>query len=255
MRNNPQKKPRILLFDVETSLSVVASFTLYPYAIAPNAILKDRKIICAAWKWLDEKKIYSVSVLDGGKVDDDKNVVRKLHDVLKGADATITHNGIQFDHRILNSRIIYHKLAPLPDMVKIDTLRIAKQHFNFLTKRLDYLGKYLGVGQKIKTDFDLWMRCLDGDVEAINKMVKYNKQDVNLLEKVYHHLAPFADAKLNRNLIGFNNGKEGCPSCGSANIKVNGVRYNKVTAIRRYQCRDCGHNFKGREIVSRAKLR
>lgn len=249
-------KPRVLIFDIETSLAVAGVFTLYPHDISHQAILEERYIICASWKWLDEKKVHSVSVADKGRISDDANVVKKLHDVLSRADATITHNGIQFDHKILNTRIIKHRLSPLPDMIKIDTLQIAKRHFGFMRKRLDYLGKYLGLGEKIKTDFGLWLKCLRGDRKAIAEMVRYNKQDVRLLAKVYDQLAPFADAKLNMNLVNYHpSAHEGCPSCGSKNIRPNGVRYNKVSAVRRYQCNDCGHNFKGREILARAKLR
>lgn len=252
--------PRILVFDIETSLAVTTykTFTLYPYRLPHSSITQERYIHCASWSWLDEKRVYSVSTIDNGKHNDDRNVVKKLHSVLKGADATVTHNGKQFDHKILNGRILFHKLPPLHDMIKIDTLSIARKYFNFMSRRLDYLGQFLGVGQKIKTNIELWERCLAGDKKAIREMLLYNKQDVRLLKKVYAHMAPFADAIYNRNLVNPAQGfaRQGlCPLCGSRHIRTNGVRYNRTTAVRRYQCNECGHNFKGKELVSRAALR
>ena len=74
----------------------------------------------------------------------------------------------------------------------IDTLKMARAGFKFNSNKLDYMGDYLGLGQKIKTEFNLWKDItLKNCPIAMNKMVKYCKRDVTLLEEVYNKLQPY----------------------------------------------------------------
>ena len=65
------------------------------------------------------------------------------------------------------------------------TLKLSRSKFKFNSNKLDYIAKYLGMGEKIKTEFGLWKDIvLNKDKDAMAKMVKYCQQDVRLLEKV-----------------------------------------------------------------------
>src|SRR3990167_2911598 len=189
--------PRILLWDIETSLMPVAIFQLHQQDyIDPSAILEERYVICASWKWLDDPKMYSVSTLDDPKrykksPHDDTHVIETLHCVLSEADVIIHHNGDSFDKRYVDTRILKLGLSALPPITSIDTYKVAKQKFLFNSNKLDYLGQFLGLGQKIKTTPGLWMRVMQGDKAAVKEMVDYNKQDVVLLEKVFLKLRPY----------------------------------------------------------------
>jgi hypothetical protein len=233
--------PKILLWDVETSLNVVAVFQLKQDYIQPESILSERHLICAAWKWLGESKVNAVSLLDDPKrfakdIHDDYHVCQKLHDVLNEADVIVAHNGDKFDIRFVEARMIINGFSPLPPIVKLDTMKIAKKRFLFNSNKLDYLGKVLGVGRKKPTSSGLWMRVLKGDEKAIKAMVAYNKGDVQLLERVFLKLRPYMPNHLNRELFGL----DGCSRCGSKKLQKRGLSRNATRVYQRFQCLSCG---------------
>lgn len=236
----------ILYYDIETSLQPVAVFSLlHNDYIRPDNILSERYIISAAWKWGHETKVHAVSVLDDPKrykrnPHDDKHVVGKLRDQMLKADVIVHHNGDSFDKPYLNTRAMFHKFPPLPPITAIDTKKVAKANFYLNSNSLNYLGKFLGLGQKIHTDADLWLRVLSGERKAIEEMVRYNKQDVILLEKVFEKLQPYVTNHFNRELLG----EEGCPRCGSQNVQSRGYHKALSRVYRRWQCQDCAGWFR-----------
>jgi predicted PolB exonuclease-like 3'-5' exonuclease len=138
-------------------------------------------------------------------------------EVAKQADELIAHNGDRFDLPWLNARCIYHGLDPSPIMKTVDTLVIARRRFKFNSNRLDYLGKHLIGEGKIETEFGLWKDVMKGCKKAMNKMVKYCKKDVELLERVWKRLQPYHTPKTH---VGRLNGldKWTCPFTGSENV-------------------------------------
>lgn len=243
------REPRILFYDLETSLQTVAVFQLGGNDwIQPSNILQERHIICAAWQWLGEDKVHAVSLMDDPKrfkqnPHDDRHVVETLHKVMSEADVIVAHYGDSFDNKYVKTRIIAHGLTPLPPMQTIDTKKICKQQFYFNSNSLDYVGKYLGCGGKINTPGGLWLNILKGeDVEqSIKTMVVYNKRDVTLLKDVFMKLRPYIPNYINRELFG----KEGCPRCGSKKIQSRGTYYAQTRTYRRFQCMgDCKGWFK-----------
>lgn len=232
---------KILFWDIETTHNIVATFPVFKANINYKCVIQDWYIISAAWKWMGKKTIHNVTILDNPKrfkrdYSDDYHVVKELHTILMEADAIIGHNGDAFDIKKFNTRAIFHGLSPLPDIIQIDTLKMARSKFKFTFNKLDYLAKFLGVGNKIKTDIDLWLECLDGDEVAIRRMGRYNKVDVKILEAVYNRLAPWCASKLNLNL--FTKGIV-CPKCGSAHLQWRGTRKTLTREYRRFQC-ECG---------------
>jgi DNA polymerase III epsilon subunit-like protein len=162
--------------------------------------------------------------------------------VVLDADELVAHNGDKFDLKWLNTRLVYHGFDPKPIERTVDTLAIARRRFMFNSNRLDYIGQFLGLGQKIDTGgIELWKDIvLNKDAKAMAKMVRYCKQDVKLLEQVYHKLADYHNPKTH---VGVHVGNErwSCPSCGSENVRINKVRMSAL-GIPRYtmHCNDCG---------------
>lgn len=237
----PVRMPKILFYDIETSLQTVAVFQLGGNDwINPDNIIMERHLISACWQWEGEDKVHSVSLLDDPKrfkanPHDDYHVVKTIHDVLSQCDVSVAHFGDSFDLRYIKTRSLYHGLDPLPPFQTIDTKKIAKQHFYFNSNSLDYLGNYLGCGGKIHTPSGLWMKVLKGskDVEqAIKTMVVYNKRDVTLLKDVFMKLRPYIPNHISRELFG----KTGCPRCGSTKVQSRGVYYAQTRTYRRFQC-------------------
>jgi hypothetical protein len=120
---------------------------------------------------------------------------------------------------------------------------MSRSRFLFNSNRLDYIGKFIGVGGKIKTDFRLWRDVILGDRKALAKMVTYCKTDVLRLQQCFDRLAPYCAAQTH---AGANDGKPRwtCDHCGSKKTIVN---KHTVTAkgIKQVsmKCRDCGKYF------------
>ena len=252
MANDTPRKPRIVLYDLETTHNVVAAFRLWDRggnSIPHTNVIQERYIVCACWKELGEKTVHSVATSDDLKrfrknPHDDYHVVKKLHDVLSNADVIVAHNGDQYDLKFLRGRIIAHGLAPLPPIVSVDTKKIAASQFLFNSNRLDYLGKFLGVGRKIETSSGLWLNILMGDIptkiKAIKEMVVYNKQDVLLLEDIFKKLQPY----IKQRLFGRQHEPKACPKCGSTHFQSRGTQAAITRVYRRFQCVACGGWFR-----------
>ncbi len=238
-----KKKPVILFWDLETSLIVATTFSLYPDRLPHDGIIQDWFIVSGAWKKQGEKKVTAVSINDFKQAapDDDYGVVKKLREVLDNVDILVHHNGDRFDMKKFTARLIYHNLPPLPKFQTIDTLKEIKKVAAFTSNRLDYLGHHL-IGQgKSHTSPNLWMRVLRGDKEAVNEMVKYNKVDVVRLEQVYDRIRPYIK---NHPHIGALKGEDknhSCKACGSTELKKNGTRLTAAGIKRQeWQCTSCG---------------
>lgn len=152
------------------------------------------------------------------------------------------HNS--FDAKKINARLIINGLMPLKPVAQIDTKKVAKRYFNFPSNKLQYLGDHFGLGGKHETGgYDLWRSCMAGDMKAWAKMIKYNKRDVELLEKVYWKLKPWVQGLYDYN--------DGCPACGGINFQHRGFKAYKGGQRQRYQCRDCGRWFQDKKFNSK----
>lgn len=237
---------KILLYDIETSLQLVTVFQLkYNDFIAPENIWQERHVISVCYKWLGEKKVHSISLLDDPKrfakdPHDDTYVVTEFHKILAQADVLVGHNSDNFDIKYLKTRMLVHELPALPPVTMIDTYKVAKQQFLFNSNKLDYVGKLLGCGGKKSTPKGLWLDALKGSPKAIETMVEYNKRDVTLLEAVFLKLRPFMPSHINRELFG----KVGCPRCGSAHVQSRGTHKAISRVYQRFQCQGCSGWFR-----------
>lgn len=249
-------EPRIILWDVENSHNLAAIFQLKQndYVPAEN-IVREKSLICAAWKTLGEKTVHAVSRLDNPKLfakdpHDDAHVLKVLHGVLSGADILIAHNGDQFDLPLTKGRMLVHGLSPLPPILSIDTLKVARKQFLLNANNLNYLGNLLKVGGKKPTKQGLWLKVLQGDAGAIRQMVAYNKEDVRLLERVFLKLQPHISDHTNRQLFGTSgHGRLECPRCGSADVQSRGVHRACTQVYNRFQCQTCSGWFRERRAT------
>lgn len=193
-------------------------------------------MLCFAYKWLGERKVVAV----GQNKFSEEILVRRLHSLFEEADIVIAHNGNSFDVKMCNAKFIEFGLDPPSFYKSIDTKLVAKRYFRFNSNKLDDLGNLLGLGRKIQTGgFQLWTGCMSGDRKSWDLMLKYNKQDVVLLEKVYLKMRPWMDNHPALNLLVDN--LDACPKCGKGPLHKRGSRkYNKTTVVQRYKCTNCG---------------
>jgi len=232
-------KRRRLFFDIEVSFNLGMFWTSgYKISLGPENIIKERAIICICYKWEDEKE---VGWLTWDAKQCDKKMLERFVKIANTADELVGHNGDKFDLAWIRTRCLYHGIEMFPNYTTIDTLKVARSKFKFNSNKLNYIAKFLGIGQKIHTDFDLWKRIvLNKDKVAMVKMVKYCKMDVILLEKVYKHLSAHIAPKTHYGVI-FGRDRGSCPECGSDHL----VRYLKkvsATGVKKiiYQCKTCG---------------
>lgn len=228
------KKPRILLFDIETTPNI--SYTWGKWEQNVIKFKKEWEILCFAYKWLDEDKIHCFARMS------EKNLTIKLWCLFDEADVIIAHNGDKFDIKKSKAKFLQYNLKPPSPYKTVDTLKIARQQFAFNSNSLGDLCKTLDIGSKIKTGgADLWMDCIDGKDSAWRKMIEYNKHDVVLLEQVYLKMRAWSPGHPNTAL--YDRLVDACPVCRSKNIIKKGERYLKTRSVQRYKCKDCGKYF------------
>ncbi len=239
------KLPKVFLFDIETTPMQVFVWGLFGNKyINHDNIVKDWNVLSWAGKWLFEDKIFGEVLTPKEAVKgDDKRIIRGIWDKFNEADIVIAHNGNKFDIKKLNTRFILTGLKPPTQYRKIDTLRVAKGSFAFSSNRLDYLGKMIENKQKIETNFKLWTDCLEGKQDALDKMMKYNLMDVELLEDVYLELRAWIRPHPNMGLYLEADSRHGafaCPNCGKMHdpkkVQWNGVYSTNISQFRTFRC-------------------
>ncbi len=242
-----------IIWDIENVPMILADFSLYRQGMHNyDNVLQESFMICVCWKELGKGKIHSVSLLDDPKrfkadPTDDYHVVKTIRDLFDDdIDLLIGHNIINFDWKILNTRMISHGLDPLPKPRMADTLRMARREFKFPSNKLDSIAKYLGEGAKIITPKGLWIDTLMGKRKAVKDMVDYCKGDINISETIYLRLRPYD--RLHPNLS-VKDGliKDGeipttkdlyCPKCGEKGKLIKqGIATLNSGRYQKYQCR------------------
>lgn len=195
----------------------------------------------AKWLYGANTSVYSLPQypLYKKQPENDLELVKTLWKLFDEADIIIAHNGNSFDIKKANARFIFHKLPPPSPYRTIDTKLVAKRAFNFNSNKLDDLGKYFGIGQKLQTGgFDLWLGCMKGDKKAWKTMCDYNKQDVVLLEKVYLKMVGWDQAHPNLSfMIGE---RDSCPNCLGSHMQKRGFTFTNTVKYQRWQCMNCG---------------
>ena len=231
-------KRRRLFFDIETSPNIGLFWSAgYKQRIDYSNIIQERAIICICYKWEDEKDVYQFH-WDSKQCD--KKMLTDFINVANTSDEMVGHNGDKFDLAWIRTRCLYHGIQMFPKYNTIDTLKVSRAKFRFNSNRLDYISKYLGIGQKIKTEFNLWKGIvLDKDKKSMEKMIKYCKYDVVLLEKVFKKLNNHIENKVHYGVI-FNQDRGTCPECGSDELEVS-KRRTTATGLKKIQfkCSTC----------------
>lgn len=229
----------ILLFDIETSPNL--AYVWGKYEQDAIDFKEEWQLLCFAFKWFGEKTINVVAQPDF-RSNREESVVKRLHQLFNQADVVVAHNGRSFDIKKANAKFIEFGLTPPKAFDVIDTRQLASRHFKFNSNKLDDLGKLLGLGRKQETGgFDLWLGCMANDKSAWDKMKRYNKQDVALLEKVY--LALRAWDKTPPNMALMKDKPKSCPCCGSDKVHKSGTRALRTRLAQRMRCGQCGHNW------------
>lgn len=228
----------------------VYSWTLWPKVIPIEMIIETQSVMCFAAKWLGEDTVIFRSTFHNG-VDKMLSTARRL---LNEADGVLSWNGKSYDTRHMNREFTQYELDRPSPYNEIDLMRAAKKSMLFASNKLDHVARELGFPGKHKVDFDLWLRCEQGDPKAWAEMRRYNKQDVLLLEQIHDRLLPWIPSYPNVGLW-FDDGEQHCSACGSTNLRREGFAYLQAGKYQRYQCKSCGKWDREGKRVSGVDLR
>lgn len=231
---------KILIIDIETSPIMGKVWSLWKQNVSLDQIEDDWYIMSYSAKWLGEKDvIYNDCRNDIGN---DWTLLRELHKLLDEADIVIAHNGDKFDIPKINARFILNGFKPPAPYKTIDTVKVAKKHFNFTSNKLAYLTNKLTEDKKLDhakyAGFKLWNECMDGNTDAWDEMEEYNRMDVISLEELYIELRPWMTNHPNTHI---HKGTDElcCPKCGSEKITRSGYYFTNKGKFQRYYCKDC----------------
>jgi uncharacterized protein YprB with RNaseH-like and TPR domain len=228
-------KPRILVYDIETSPNLAHIYDIFTkHGISPNMVIQPTEILSFAAKWLDEPKVMFYSQYHTGY----ESMVQMLWVLLDEADAVIHFNGKRFDTLHANREFVQQGWPPPSPYKQIDLYSVVKRNFRFPSSSLNYVSQALGLGAKVEHGgYELWRKVvLDNDPDAWKLMRKYNIQDVVLTQKLYYRLQPWINGHISHAAF---TGQHVCPNCGSANLTKQGYAYTSVSTFQRYRC-ECG---------------
>lgn len=227
-----------LFFDLETSHNIGVFFQSgYKINIPYQNILHERKIICIGYKWEGKQE----KVISWDKDQDERSMLLQFIPILNEADEIVAHFGDGFDMPYLRTRCAFHGIKMRPSYITIDTCKWANRYFHFNSAKLDYLAIFFGLGGKIKTEPDLWLKVLiDNSRSALHRMMKYCGVDVALLESVFHKMEPMVPHSTHQGVLkGLP--KWTCAKCGSKHVKKSKTRIT-AAGSKQFQmnCLDCG---------------
>lgn len=232
---------KVLLFDIETLPMEIYCWRLGDQVYSPENIKRDWCVLGYSAKWLFGTKTMSNIMTSRQAINrDDKTLVKEVYDLLQQADVVIAHNGDHFDLPKMNTRFLYYDMQPPSPYLTVDTRDTAKRAFGFTSNKLDYLAKYLGLPVKLDTDFDLWVRCSNGEGEALDYMHKYNTQDIFVLEDVYVKLRPWIKHPNMSLYMNITEEMAVCPKCGSDDIDWGETYRTTASIFDAFRCNHCG---------------
>ena len=240
---------KILIIDIETKPHQVFCWGFFDQYIDPmSQVAEPGGTISWAAKWYGERKMeFRSSFHDGHEV-----MVRRMYDLMDEADMIIHYNGNKFDIPHLHKEFVMLGLTPPAPSKHVDMLKVVKRRFRFPSNKMDFVCRELELGGKTPhKGMQLWRDCMEGlDVEdfsdaeehvvkAWNKMRTYNKQDVNLTEKLYDRIKGWIPGHPNHGF--FSDGTSlVCPTCGSPKLQRRGTQHLISRTYQRYCCQGCG---------------
>lgn len=253
-------QPATLYFDLETSPQLNYAWGSSKYSSRPLRVAKPRYILSVAYGWEpppgepftthfiglhQDPKYRPDPYYRRARPGIDRWVKGALWQLFEKADVVVAHNGKRFDVRRTNARFITERIPPPLPYAQLDTLLEYRAVADFASNRLDDLAHELGLpGKYHHPGIDMWMGCLEGDLEMWGEMEKYNHQDVVTLREVWFGVRPYARATLNAAAYATLNAPTACPTptCGgtAAHMVFRKNRTLKSGLVyRQYQCRLC----------------
>jgi len=220
--NNDTDSPKILIYDIETSLCEFTAFWTGKQYVGHNQLRSEPRIITVAWKWFGDSKVYD---LEWDENQNDYELMKKFLQIYNSADVVIGFNNKNFDDRFVNARALKHNLEVNTHVRSFDIMKQSKRLFRLPSYAMNYIAGYVGVTTKYNhSGREMWENIQYGGKEearkSLDEMIVYNRQDIVVTEEVYLRLRKYMGVSSHLGVLG---GKEKwtCPNCGSENVELN----------------------------------
>lgn len=236
--------PKVLIFDTETSCPLVFAFGRRKQFINDKAIYKEGgRILCFSYKWFGNDTVYSHWMTpDEIEDNDDSRITCILFGLYEEADAVVGYNLQGFDDKVVQTRALACGLGKLPFVKKLDPYLQAKKKLRLPSNSLDNVCAYFGLPQKTSTGMELWTRVQSGDTVAMQEMVDYCENDVQVLENVYLLLQNLGNVNTDYNsALYFEDDLVRCRTCGSTDMESTGRNVTTSASVfEEVRCNSCG---------------
>lgn len=243
---------RKLFLDIETAPHVAYVWKLFDENISVDQLITPTRTICVAWKFDgDESTSFAAEWQKGGH----RKMIQRVHKAVDEADAIVHYNGTSFDEPHLSREFLEQGFAPPTRPQTIDLYNTIRRRFRFASGKLAHVANVLEIREgKIKTDFTLWSRVLNGNSAARAEMEKYNREDVELMVSLYDLLLPWIDRHPN---VGLYEDDEliRCTRCGGEDLFKAGFVRTGAGKFQRYQCKNCNSYSRGTKRETTTQLR
>ena len=242
----PKKEPRILTWDLESSLLEGYFFRIWQENIPMRRIKKQAHLLSASFAFNNEEVQGFRLTPEQVKTGDDFEIVRKVVEAVNSCDLMVTFNGKRFDVKLLNTRALFWGLPPVKQPKHIDLFEQSKRVFKFPSNSMQNVSLYLGEHGKLETSGShLWERCAEWwnreeCDKALQDMLIYGNQDIIATRDLYKRFQGWMKGVPNlgtiTNEISGNNTLR-CIHCGSDDIfHMNDVTYTSVSSFDLYRC-------------------
>jgi hypothetical protein len=234
---------KTLILDIETSPNLAYVWGLWDQSVGLNQIEHTGSVICFAAKWHGQKKVMFHSDFHDGHTE----MIEAAWALCDEADAIVHYNGRAFDLKHLRREFLLEGFGPPTPHRDIDLLNTVRQQFKFASNKLQHVSTQLGIGEKVQhSGFELWRGCMAGDAKAWAEMRSYNRQDVQLTEKLYDILHPWIRHYPNKALI--EDRPDSCPRCAANGpFQARGYNYTNSLKYQRWFCKNCLGYFQSRK--------
>lgn len=249
-----EKGLKVGYLDIETSPYLVWTYPLKDAYISYGQIEEEMKITSIVY--MDEKHKKPV-VLDWEFKNNhgcDKKLLKNFSEWLNDMDIVVMQNGDNYDAKVLQDRLMVHKLPPMKSLVTIDTLKLSRNSFRRSHHSLDARSNRYNYGGKLKQDMSDCIEVAKGNARRQRSRIKYNIKDVVDMRKVFYRELDyynFPRAIINILKRFTTEDREFCVKCAARRQKRFEITKEMVTLKnkkreKRNVCKNCGHSWKNK---------
>lgn len=237
---------KILIYDIETGRVPAMVWWTGKQYVGHQQLIEEPKIITIAYKWFGEDNVYH---LTWDKNQSDKDMITQFMKVYNKADMVIGQNNDRFDNRWVNARAMKYDLEVNTLVRSFDIMKETKRLFRLPSYSMAYITKFLGVETKLQHEgVVMWDKIQFGtkeeQVEYLQKMVDYNRQDIVATEDMYLSLRKYMGNKVHFGVLNGNE-KFTCPNCGSYNVQLYSTQVTPAGTVQRVMvCKEDGVKYK-----------